>query len=163
MFWNFKTYQKFLYREKFYDFVVLDENHEVAKLFNFSIVKFCSRNIHIKINSFKMSGLCLRSLFIVYREIELLFISGSECKYVSTNTNWNTAYQFYTMFRNKSSHVYKRQNMKFRNFLCKASLVESVFKGLEFGIRENSEEFWVRIATRRSSGDSFLIKLQLLQ
>ena len=136
MFWNFKTYQKFLYREKFYDFAALDQNHEVPKLFNFSIVKLCSRNIHIKINSFKMSGLCLSSMFIVYREKELLCISGSECKYVSTSTNWNTAYQFYTVFRNKISHVFKRQNMKFRNFLCKASLVESVFKGLELEIRD---------------------------
>ena len=136
MFWNFKTYQKFLYREKFYDLVALDQNHEASKLFNFSIVKLCSRNIHIKINSFKMSGLCLSSMFIVYREKELLCISGSECKYVSTSTNWNTAYQFYTVFRNKISHVFKRQNMKFRNFLCKASLVESVFKGLELEIRD---------------------------
>ena len=141
MFWNFKTYQKFLYREKFYDFAALDQNHEVPKLFNFSIVKLCSRNIHIKINSFKMSGLCLSSMFIVYREKELLCISGSECKYVSTSTNWNTAYQFYTVFRNKISHVYKRQNMKFRNFLCKASLVESVFKGSELEIRDcNSQK-----------------------
>ena len=141
MFWNFKTYQKFLHREKFYDFVALDQNHEVAKLFNFSIVKLCSRNIHIKINSFKMSGLCLSSMFIVYGEKELLCISGSECKYVSTSTNWNTAYQFYTVFRNKISHVYKRQNMKFRNFLCKASLVESVFKGSELEIRDcNSQK-----------------------
>ena len=141
MFWNFKTYQKFLYREKFYDFVALDQNHEASKLFNFSIVKLCSRNIHIKINSFKMSGLCLSSMFIVYREKELLCISGSECKYVSTSTNWNTAYQFYTVFRNKISHVYKRQNMKFRNFLCKASLVESVFKGSELEIRDcNSQK-----------------------
>ena len=141
MFWNFKTYQKFLYREKFYDFVALDQNHEVPKLFNFSIVKLCSRNIHIKINSFKMSGLCLSSMFIVYREKELLCISGSECKYVSTSTNWNTAYQFYTVFRNKISHVYKRQNMKFRNFLCKASLMESVFKGSELEIRDcNSQK-----------------------
>ena len=141
MFWNFKTYQKFLYREKFYDFVALDQNHEVPKLFNFSIVKLCSRNIHIKINSFKMSGLCLSSMFIVYREKELLCISGSECKYVSTSTNWNTAYQIYTVFRNKISHVYKRQNMKFRNFLCKASLVESVFKGSELEIRDcNSQK-----------------------
>ena len=141
MFWNFKTYQKFLYREKFYDFVALDQDHEVPKLFNFSIVKLCSRNIHIKINSFKMSGLCLSSMFIVYREKELLCISGSECKYVSTSTNWNTAYQFYTVFRNKISHVYKRQNMKFRNFLCKASLVESVFKGSELEIRDcNSQK-----------------------
>ena len=140
MFWNFKTYQKFLYREKFYDFVALDQNHEVPKLFNFSIVKLCSRNIHIKINSFKMSGLCLSSMFIVYREKELLCISGSECKYVSTSTNWNTAYQFYTVFKNKCSRVYKHKNMKFRNFLYEA--VESIFKGLEFGrSQENSFEF----------------------
>ena len=146
MFWNFKTYQKFLYREKFYDFFALDQNHEVSKLFNFSIVKFCSRNIHIKINSFKMSGLCLSSMFIVYREKELLYISGSESKYVSTSTNWNTAYQFYTVFRNKCSRVYKHKNMKFQNVLYEASLVESIFKGFEFGIWEKSGKFlWVLV------------------
>ena len=146
MFWNFKTYQKFLYREKFYDFVALDQDHEVPKLFNFSIVKLCSRNIHIKINSFKMSGLCLSSMFIVYREKELLCISGSECKYVSTSTNWNTAYQFYTVFRNKCSRVYKHKNMKFQNVLYEASLVESIFKGFEFGIWEKSGKFlWVLV------------------
>ena len=94
-----------------------------------------------------MTGLCLRSIFILNRKLELLYISGLECRYVSTSTKWNTAYQFYTVFRNKSSHVCKHQNMKFRNSLCKASVVESIFKGLEFGIREKSgKSLWVLVA-----------------
>ena len=35
----------------------------------------------------------------------------------------------------------KQKNMKFRNFLYEASLVESIFKGLEFGIWEKSGKF----------------------
>ena len=141
-----KLNQEFLNKEKFYDFVIFDQNHEVPKLISFSIVKFYSRNSHIKINSFKMSGLCLRLVFIFNRKIELLYISGSECRYVSTSTNWNTAYQFYTVFRNKCSRVYKHKNMKFQNVLYEASLVESIFKGFEFGIWEKSGKFlWVLV------------------
>ena len=45
-------------------------------------------------------GLCLRSMFILNRKIELFHMSGSEWRCMLTRTSWNTVYQFYTVFVN---------------------------------------------------------------
>ena len=156
-----KLNQEFLNKEKFYDFVIFDQNHEVPKLISFSIVKFCSRNSHIKINSFKMSGLCLRSVFILNRKIEPLYISGSEC--AGTCQPALTEIQPINFIRCLKINVRACTNTRIWNFEIFFMKRWSRFlKDWNLGEVRKIPLSLSRIATRRSSGYSFLIKLQLL-